>query len=188
MNNAIIHTIETAPAASKPFLRGAQKAFGFIPNLLATLAESPAALESYLSVAGAFSKTSLSAAEQQVVLISVSIENGCYYCVAAHTFIARSSGVEEALLTDLRAGRPLSDAKLNALAAYSRAVVATRGYVSHTEEQAFLSAGYTNTNIFEVLVGVTQKTLSNYSNHITQLALDPQFADDAWAPPARAAE
>lgn len=53
------HTTETAPAASKPLIERAQKAYGFLPNLLATMAESPAMLEGYMTLASIFDKTSL---------------------------------------------------------------------------------------------------------------------------------
>ena len=66
MSKFDVHSIETAPEKSKPLLEGAKKAFGFVPNLLGVFAESPAALEAYLSVSTAFGKSDLTAAEQQV--------------------------------------------------------------------------------------------------------------------------
>lgn len=188
MTQTIIHTVETAPEASKPLLRGALKAFGFIPNLLGTLAQSPAALESYLSLSAAFGKTSLSPTEQQLVLIAVSIENGCYYCVAAHTFIAKAAGVRPELLEQIRSGTRLSDPKLEALVGFTRKLVLARGFVERADVAEFTNAGYGPQQVQEVLVGLTQKTLSNYSNHLTQLPVDPQFAADTWAPVAEAAE
>lgn len=188
MSNLVIHTVETAPAASKPLLRGALKKFGFIPNLLGTLAGAPSALESYLSVAQAFAKTSLSATEQQLVLIAASIENSCYYCVAAHTFIARNSGVSPEYLRKIREGEALGDPKLEELVTFTRKLVRARGFVTEEDLAAFQEAGYAPHQIQEILVGITQKTLSNYSNHVTQLPVDAQFADDAWAPVPQAAE
>ena len=79
-----VHTIESAPEASKPILEAATQKFGFTPNLLGVLAESPAALKGYMDVAGAFAGSTLDGTEQQVVLMTVSFENACTYCMAAH--------------------------------------------------------------------------------------------------------
>ena len=46
-------TIATAPEASKPVLEKIQKSFGFIPNLMATFANSPAVLKGYLAIEAA---------------------------------------------------------------------------------------------------------------------------------------
>ena len=42
MTNFTTHTIDSAPEGSKPILQGALDGFGFVPNLLATMAEAPA--------------------------------------------------------------------------------------------------------------------------------------------------
>ena len=83
-----IHSSETAPEGSKPILLAAQKKFGFVPNLFRVMAEAPAAGEAYLAVMDIFESSSLSDAEKQTILLSVSFVNECTYCVAAHTMIA----------------------------------------------------------------------------------------------------
>ena len=50
MTNLTIHTIDTAPERARARLRAAQQKLGFIPNMMAVLAESPVALESYQAV------------------------------------------------------------------------------------------------------------------------------------------
>ena len=179
-------SIETAPEASRPLLEGAQASFGFVPNLLATFANSPAVLEGYLGVAGAFGKSSLSATEQEVITISVSIENGCTYCVAGHTTIGQMKKVEASVLEALRDGAPLSDQKLEALRDFAIAVVRDRGWVSEEKQQAFFEAGYSPAQALEVVLGVTMKTLSNYTNHLAETPLDPAFAANIWRETATA--
>ena len=51
MTQFVLHTEESASVDSLPMLESAQKAFGSIPNLIATLAESPAAIKAYLCLA-----------------------------------------------------------------------------------------------------------------------------------------
>jgi AhpD family alkylhydroperoxidase len=174
-----VHSIESAPAGSKPILTGAKSAFGFVPNLLGMLAESPAALEAYRGVDAAFQKTSLTPIEQQVVLLAVSVRNKCRYCVAAHTVIAGGARVPAEVVEALRNERPIADPKLEALRRFTETVIRTRGW-ANDDLSGFLGAGYTRAQVLEVLVGVTQKTLSNYANHLAETPLDDAFAKAAW--------
>lgn len=184
MTNFTQHTIESAPANSQSLLEGAQKAFGFVPNLLGTLAEAPASLEAYLTISGIVEKTSLNAVEQQVVLITTSVENACEYCVAAHSFIAKNIAKADASLVEaLRNDETPADAKLAVLAEFTRLVVNKRGFVSDEDVAAFIAAGYTQANVLEVVVGVAQKTISNYTNHLAKVPLDAQFSSEIWSAP-----
>jgi len=89
MTRFIVHTTQSAPAASRPLLEGIERTFGFVPNLFSVFAESPAALGGALAIFEAFSKSSLSRTEQQLVMLAASEANDCGYCVAAHSTIAK---------------------------------------------------------------------------------------------------
>src|SRR5205807_4857210 len=65
------YTIANAPESSKPLLARVHKALGFVPNLFATFAESPAVLEGYLALSGSLDKGALSPTERQLVEIAV---------------------------------------------------------------------------------------------------------------------
>ena len=175
-----VHTLETAPDAAKEGLEKARGAFGFIPNILGMMAESPALLKAYLGVAQAFKETAFDATEQQIVLLTTSYENECPYCMAAHSTSAAKQKVPEDVITALRDGTPIADAKLEALRAFTSAVVVTRGWPSADALAAFEAAGYTRANALDVVVGVGQKTLSNYANHLAETPLDTVFAAAAW--------
>lgn len=176
-----IHTVETAPAAAKETLGAVGKAYGFIPNLLAVMAEAPALLKAYTTVVGLFDQTSFNASERQVVLLTASYENGCEYCVSAHSAIARMQKVPDAVVGAIRDGRPIADAKLQALRAFTSTVVKSRGFPSEADTASFLAAGYTRTQILEVVLGVGVKTLSNYTTHVAETPLDQAFAPAAWS-------
>lgn len=181
-----VHTTETAPEASKPILEGAAAKYGFTPNLLGVLAESPSALKAYGALAEAVAGTSLSPTEQQVVLMTTSFENNCTYCMAAHSTISGMTGVPEDVVESLRAGTPLADAKLNALADFTRATVRNNGFVDSSVTDAFLAAGYTNESILDVITAIAQKTISNFTNHFAHTPSDDAFAPKAWTKPANA--
>lgn len=177
-----IHTIESAPPEARAILEAARKKYGFLPNLLGELAASPSAVKAYVTLSELLSQSSLGPIEQQIVLIAASVENGCGYCVAAHTAGLKMSGLSGDQIDALRSGRVLADRKLEALRVFTRAVVERRGSVTDTELQQFLAAGYAVQQVFDVLLGVAMKTLSNYTNHIVRTPLDQQLQPFAWEP------
>jgi uncharacterized peroxidase-related enzyme len=168
--------METAPEASRQLLEGAKRKNGFIPNLLGVLAEAPAALEAYTSVSDLLAKSSLTATERETVLIAASIRNGCDYCVAAHSTIARMQKVPEEVIEALREERPISDPRLEALRRFTETLVEKRGWASEQEVRTFLETGFRRSQVLEVVLGVTLKTLSNYTNNLVDTPLDKAFA------------
>lgn len=188
MTRFTAHTIQSAPAGSRRLLEGIERSFGFIPNLFGVFAESPAALGGALAIYEAFSKSTLSAAEQQLVMLAVSEANDCEYCVAAHSTIAkRMVKVDPALIEATRRREPLAVAKLDALVTFTRRVVEQRGIVADVDVAAFLEAGYTKAQVVEVLLGVGMKTFNNYVDHIAHTPLNDQFKAEAWQPKRKAA-
>jgi uncharacterized peroxidase-related enzyme len=183
-----IHTIDSAPAGSRPLLEGIGRSFGFVPNLFRVFAESPAALRGALAIYEAFSTSSLSPAEQQLVMLAVSEANDCEYCVAAHSTLAkRMAKVAPGLVDAVRRRAPLADGKLDALANFTRKIVEQRGLVADAEVAAFLDAGYTRAQVIEVLLGVGMKTFNNYVDHIAHTPLNDQFKAEAWQPKRKVA-
>lgn len=180
MNTLKPLTIETAPEGSIETLQGIQKGFGFIPNLMATFANSPAVLNGYMGLDAAWSKSSLTPKEQQIILLATSIENNCRYCTAAHSTILKGfMKVDAETVIAIRTKNQLQDAKLNALVQFTREVVGERGYASENTKANFLKAGYTEVTMMEVLVGVALKTISNYLDHLIPTPIDAAFAAEA---------
>ncbi len=175
-----IHDEQTAPEASRPILEGAKAKFGFLPNLLGGLASSPAALEACVTLLEIFDKSSLTPAERQVVLLATSAENGCEYCVAAHSTIAAMLKVPDDVIEALRNGRPINDERLEALRNFTETVVKKRGWADENEVQAFLAAGFDRAQVLEIVLGVAFKTLLNYADHLIATPVDAAFAPRAW--------
>ncbi len=174
-----IHTPETAPAASKDILGVIEKKYGFLPNLAGVFAESAAALNGFVALAGAYDspEMTLTPIERQVVLLAVSVRNRCEYCAAAHGTLAHMVGLDRAEIESLQESRPLSDARLNVLRKFTETVVEARGWTSEADLEKFFAAGFTKAQVFEVIHGVALKTLTNYVNHIAKPALNTQFAE-----------
>jgi uncharacterized peroxidase-related enzyme len=176
-----VHTVQTATEPARTTLAEARKAYGFVPNLLAVMAEAPALVKSYVALSRIFEETSFSPSERQVVLLTTSYENGCEYCIAAHSVIAGMQKVPDDVVQAIRNGRPIADKKLEALRRFTAAVVTSRGWPSDADTGAFLNAGYGRQQVLEVVLGVGIKTLSNYTNHIADTPLDQAFATAAWS-------
>ena len=184
--NFPVHTLETAPEGAKPVMKSARQAFGFIPNLIGIMSSSPALAEAYLMISGIFDKTDLTPVERQVVLLTVSRFHECRYCVAAHSAISAMQKLPDDVVRAIREDRNIADPKLQALRELVHKVVEKRGWLSEKDVQEFLSAGYEQSHIMDVLVGVAQKTLSNFTNHISETPLDDIFVSHAWAADAKA--
>lgn len=187
MTTFTTHTIETAPETAKPLLQAAKKAFSFVPNLLGTMAGSPALLEGYMTLAGIFDKTDLSETERQIILMTNNRLNGCTYCMAAHTTISQMAKVPSDVIAALRNNTPIADPKLEALRTFTEVVNETRGWPEESDIDAFLAAGYTKQTVLDVILGTSLKVMSNYTNHIAETPLDDAFAANAWAQPTRRA-
>ncbi|MDT8399860.1 MAG: carboxymuconolactone decarboxylase family protein [Pseudomonadales bacterium] len=175
-------TLDTATGRSLEVLEKAKAQVGFIPNMYAGMAHCPGLLETYLHGYGAFKQESgLTSAEQEIVFLAISLENGCEYCVGAHSMLAATrSGVPAATIEAMRAGTAIPDAKQAALAHFTRFMVSSRGLPSKAEAKKFLDAGFTEKNILEILLAIAVKTISNYSNHMLHTPLDAPFKDWEW--------
>lgn len=172
---------ETAPQASVAALAGAEKAYGFIPNLLGVFADSPPTLKAYLALGELLGETTLSDTERQLLLLSVSRFNDCEYCVAAHTTVASMQNVPRDVVESIRNDEPIANPKLQTLREFAVAMVEKRGWISDEHVQRFLAAGYTKANILDVILALSFKTLSNYTNHVAETPLDAAFSANVWS-------
>lgn len=171
-------TAETAHPDAGPLLEQSAARLGFLPNMYARMANSPGLIATYLDGYARFRANSgFTPAEQEVVFLTISHDNGCDYCVAAHSMIAeRVSKVPPAVTAAIRDGGPIPDAKLAALHAFTQVLQNTRGLPSISEVQAFLAAGYAERQVLEIILAIAVKTLSNYANHLFHTPVDAAFA------------
>jgi uncharacterized peroxidase-related enzyme len=166
----------------------AEKNNGYLPNLLRILANAPVALETYLTVGGINGRASLSLAERETVQITAAATHGCGFCVAGHTAIAeKKAQLEPAVIAALRNRDKIPNARLDAVAHFTKAVIASRGAVSDDELAAFKAAGFDDQAALEVVLGVSLATLCNFANNLGQPPLNPQLEAYRWTPATRAA-
>src|SRR5207302_1405256 len=113
---------------------------------------SPAALEAYSTLWGIAEKTGFTPQERNIVYLAIIYENECTYCMAGHTNLSRMAKVDNAAIAAVREGRPIADAKLEALHQFAAKVTRQRGVVSQADVAAFKAAGYDNRAILNMAV------------------------------------
>lgn len=175
MNNLNVHNMETAPKESHPFLENSIKGFGMIPGLHGVMSESPQLLETYQILHKKFQETSFDKEELTVVWQTINVEHECHYCVPAHAAIAKMMSVDESLTAALRNRETMPTPKLQALHDMTLSIVRNRGLVPEDEIAAFYAAGYGPKQLLEIVLGLSQKVMSNYVNHLADTPLDARF-------------
>lgn len=181
MTTLKIHDIASAPEGSKPLLENSQKSFGMIPGLHGVLASSPKILEAYQTLHKLFTETSFNEEELTVVWQAINVEHACHYCVPAHTGIAKMMKVDDHITEALRNETPLENSKLEALRTMALTIVRNRGHVTQDDLDHFYEAGYGEAQVLEIILGLSQKTISNYVNHIANTPVDAGFKKYEWS-------
>jgi uncharacterized peroxidase-related enzyme len=159
---------EVTPANQEIF-DNLQKALGFVPNLYATIAYSDNGLARFLAYQNA--KSSLTNKEKEAVNLIVSQVNGCVYCQSAHLVLGKMNGFTEEQLLDIRKGKS-NDAKLNALVQLAADITKKRGIASSETIDAFFESGYSNENLIDLILQISDKTAMNYLHNLTQIPVD----------------
>jgi AhpD family alkylhydroperoxidase len=174
------NTIDRVPERSRPLLRSLHEAVGMVPNLAAAMAESPELLQGFLAVREIYRNGTFTPAEIEVLSLTAAYENGCTWCMAFHTMMARNEGLPDETVSALRAGQAPADEKLRALSNLARAMVRNRGDVSGPVFDGFLAAGYAKAQALEVILGMSFSLLANYAGHLMTPTLDWPLQAHAW--------
>lgn len=175
MSTLKVHTIESAPAGSKASLEESVKSFGMLPNLHGVFATSPNALEAYKTLHGLFASSSFNDEETTVIWQTINKEHECHYCLPAHTAIAHMMKIDASLIDALSKGAAMPNDKLQTLRDTTLNIIRSRGRITDQELDAFYAAGYEQQHVLDIILGIAQKTMSNYTNHIANTPVDEPF-------------
>ncbi|RWX81165.1 carboxymuconolactone decarboxylase family protein [Neorhizobium lilium] len=185
MTNFPVHSIETAPEASKPALGALDSAFGFIPNIAGAMATSPVLIGSLTDLFGRVHSGSFSEAEIQILLLTNAVTNGAEWAVAFHSYLANAEGIGPDDVAAIRNGALPGDAKHAGLSKLTRSLIEKRGAVSETEKREFLDLGFDESRLLEVVAVLAASTITNYTANITHPPLEVTFQPHAWQAPGR---
>lgn len=174
---------ENADNRGKALLEEVKKKMGMVPNMYANMVNLSAMLETYVSGYNLFrAEGGFTAAEQEVVFLTISRDNQCEYCMAAHSVVADMMSKVPTEVTDaIRNDENIPDEKLKALSIFTSIMISKRGKPSFEDVESFLSAGYSEKNILAIILAIAVKTISNYSNHIFHTEVDDMFKTREWS-------
>ena len=175
-----VHTIDTAPEASKPALRDLEAAFGMIPNIAGAMATSPVLVNSLVGLFGRVHGGSFTEAQIQALLLTNAVTNGCDWAVAFHTALALKEGIDPADVQAIREGRLPKDSKFAALSGLAGTMIEKRGRLDDKDIDRFLAAGFGKDHLLEVIAAVAASTITNYTASITKPPLEAPFQAHAW--------
>jgi uncharacterized peroxidase-related enzyme len=170
----------TADPATEAVLSTVRKSMGTVPNLIATMAHSPAVAKAYLGFAQALSGGTLPRRLREQIALVVGEANACGYCVAAHTLSGKRVGLTEEETKEARRATS-HDGKEQAALVFARKVVQDRGLVADVDLENVRRAGYTDGEIGEIVANVALNIFTNYFNHVAGTELDFPAAPDLAA-------
>jgi hypothetical protein len=143
--------MQTAPAASRPYLELAIQGAGRLLNVQAQMAHAPAVLASYTGMRRALAEhAKLTAKTQSALRLAASAVEGGAYALAVNTLLARRAGWNEEDISRICMNAPQRDAALEALLAVAREAVSDAGGIRPATWRAAREAGWTETELTEV--------------------------------------
>ncbi|OGL08836.1 MAG: peroxidase [Candidatus Rokubacteria bacterium RIFCSPLOWO2_02_FULL_73_56] len=160
-----------ATGKAKELLSAVEAKLRFTPNMMRTMAISPAVLDGYLCFSSALGGGALGAKLREQIALAVAEANGCEYCLAAHSTIGKMVGLTNGDVVASRQGRS-SDPKATAALAFARAILDRRGDVSDVDLRAVREAGHGDAEIAEIVAHVALNVFTNYFNRLARTSID----------------
>ena len=180
MSRFPLHTLASAPEASRAPLQALQSAFGFLPNIAGAMATSPVLTGSLVALFEKVHGGSFTEPQIQVLLLTNAVTNGAAWAVAFHSALALRQGIDQADVDAIRAGGVPRDPKLAALSALARTLIEKRGRIDEGTQDVVLAAGFGPEHLLEVVAVSAASTITNYTAGLAQPPLEPAFRDQAW--------
>ncbi len=162
---------DTTTGKAKELFTAVKNKLGFIPNLIKVFGNSPATLQTYLSLGELTAGGNFSNKFREQLALSIAEENDCDYCLSAHTAIGKMNGLSDEEIIESRKAN-IADAKQKAGLKFAQSVTRNRGKVSTEEIKTVKEAGYTDEDVLEIVLNVVSNTLTNYVNHIANTEID----------------
>jgi alkylhydroperoxidase family enzyme len=181
MHKFVVHTIESAPEKSRQPLQVLKQKFGFVPNVAATMAESPVLINAFIGGFASFHGGSFSEAEKQALLLTNAVTLKCPWAVAFHSSMALHEGVASSDVRAIRDGKLPTDVKYAALSGIAKALIEKRGNVTETDIANFTSAGYSQVQILEVITGIGMSTMASTTGNLAGTPVEDHLKAQIWA-------
>lgn len=165
--------IEThhASAEQKALLDAIHAKLGSVPNFLKVFANSPAALKAMLGLWGIANEGSLAPQTRERIALALAQQNGCAYCLSAHTALGAQAGLDGDEISANRAGSS-QDAKAAVAVRLARSLAEHKGEVTTAELSEARAAGYSDADIVEIITHVGLNLLTNILGKASRVDID----------------
>ena len=173
-----VHTLNSAPEASRAYIAGLERKMGRLRNMHAEMAHSPVVIAAYQGIQQAIADHgTFDAHTREAIALAVANQNSCEYCESAHAISAGKAGLTDEQIIEVRAGEVGFDNRLAAITELARAAAADTGYVPESVWQTALEAGWSDTELAEAFAHVAANVYTNYFNHYAYTELDIPAAE-----------
>ena len=165
-------TTEFTPEASAAkILDDLKKSIGRVPNIYKIMAHSPAVLTGYTAFSDNLKNGSLNAQDQQHIALVVAGYDKCVYCASAHTLMAHKAGISSEEATN-NIHNKSDSSSTSTLLNFCTAILQTKGKVSDQDMAEIRNAGFSDTQIVEIVANVCANIFTNYFNHVVATDVD----------------
>lgn len=171
MKNLEALSREHVDSETQKLFDGLSARIGMVPNIYATLAHSNVALKANLTFGDLLKSGTFNGKEVETIALSVSVENDCEYCLAAHSMVGKMMGFSEEQVGSIIDGN-ISDVKFKILSELTKEITATRGNPKQASIDNFYSVGFTKASLVELIGLIALNTFNNYLNHIAGTEID----------------
>jgi AhpD family alkylhydroperoxidase len=171
MSSISVPTRSDVDAKGKELFDALSSKLGKVPNIYATIGYSSAALDSILAFSQAAGDGTFSPREIEAIKLAVSEANGCDYCRAAHTVLAKVQGFTEEETVQIRSGS-IEDPRLRTLTSLATEVARNAGKASAEIRDRFFYLGFDNKALIDFIAVVISVTFTNYVHGLTGVPID----------------
>lgn len=171
MSRINVVTAENANTEQTELYAAITSKLGMVPNFLKVFANSPAALRAFLGLYGIAEEGSLDPQTRERIALALAEKNACQYCVSAHTAIGRKAGLDSTEMEANRAGSS-QDAKAKSAVRFARALADNNGEVTTAELLEVRNAGYSESDIVEIITHVGMNLLTNILGKASRVEID----------------
>ena len=171
MSRITVIDTDIATPEQRDLLHAVKEKLGVVPNFLKVFANSPTALRAFLGLHVVANEGSLDTQTRERIALAVAQQTACQYCVSAHTALGRQAGLSSSEIEANRAGTS-QDAKAAAAVKFARAVLENNGEVTTAELLEVRNAGYSESDIVEIITHVGMNFLTNILGKASSVDID----------------
>ena len=148
----------------KNYLEIVQQKLGFIPNVLAAFAKFPKQFEGFTKLYNALmlGESGLTKLEREMIAVTVSSENHCFYCLVAHGSAVRELSNDPQLGERIAANFRSAELpkKQEELLNFTKKLTKDPSEISENDRKKLRDVGYTDRDIWDIsaIVGLFNMT------------------------------